>query len=181
MHSEVQISDVHLRLDPRQGNLPFEPLVESMRIAISPAGFEKIVRAGMARIAGKVPAEIELGSARLTDGGAEIIAKAKRSILKAEITVRLSFSAPNPDAIRVRIENLDAPAWMPTSFILDMGMGMLAGKTGLSRVPDDDRAFEVDPALILASRGIPAKLAQPGRWSVDPRASALEVAFESRA
>jgi hypothetical protein len=177
MQSDVQISDVRLALAPRPGRVPFEPQIESLNLALSSTAFLKIVQQGVKMAAGRAPVDVELSSARLVDGGAEIVTKVKRSILKADLRVRLAFESTGGETIRVRIAELDAPAWIPSSFVLDQAMGMAAGKPGLARVAGDDRAIDVDPAAILASRGIPASFAKPGVWSVDPKAEAVGVSY----
>lgn len=177
MQSDVQISDVRLRLDPRDGRVPFEPLVERLSLDLSSAAFETILRTGLVLMADRLPVEVALDSARLVDGGAEIVVKVKRSILKADLRVRLAFSVQDPSTIRVRIAELDAPAWVPTQFVLEQALNVAAAKPGFSRVPGDERAVDVNPATVIASRGIPLKLATPGAWSVDPTAQTLSVSY----
>jgi hypothetical protein len=180
MLPDVQISNVRLRLDPGQGGMPFEPLVESLTLDLSSDAFLKIVQQGIRMVGGRAPVDVELTSANLVEGGAEIVAKVKRSILKADLRARLAFSAPTGDAIRVRIAELDAPKWVPVDMVLGQAMTMAANRPGFSRVPGDDRAIDVDPAAVLLSRGIPAKLANPGAWSVSPTASVLSVDYRPR-
>jgi hypothetical protein len=177
MQSDIQISDVRLRLDPREGRIPFQPLVEGLQLELSPDAFSKIVQIVLGLVASRLPVEVELGSARLIDGGAEIVAKVKRSILKAELRVRLALLVQNPETIRVRIDELDAPAWVPTQLVLDNAMRVAAAQPGFTRVPDDDRAVDVNPAAVIASRGIPMKLATPGFWSISATAQSLGIGY----
>lgn len=177
MQPDVQITNICLCLDPGQGRVPFEPLVESLSVELSSDAFAKIMRQGVRMAAGRAPVDVEIGSARLVTGGAEIVAKVKRSILKADLRARLAFESADGKAIRVRIAELDAPAWVPTAMVLEQAMAMAANRPGFSRVPGDGRAIDVDPAAVLASRGIPAKLAQPGVWSVQAAADTLAVDY----
>lgn len=177
MQSDVHISDVRLRLDPREGRVPFEPLVERLALNLSSTAFETIVQAGLILVGGRLPVEVSLGSARLVDHGAEIVVNVKRSILKADLRVRLAFSVGSPSTVRVQIVELDAPAWVPTQFAIENAMNVLAAKPGFSRVPDDERAIDVDPATVIAGRGIPLKLASPGVWSVDATPATLGVRY----
>lgn len=177
MQSDLQITDVRLRLDPRQGRVPFEPLVEQLSLDLSSDAFAKIVQAGLVLMADRLPVEVALGSARLVDGGAEIVAKVKRSILKADLRVRLEFLVHDPSTIRVRIAELDAPAWVPTQFVIENAMNVAAARPGFARVPGDERAVDVNPATVIAGRGIPLKLATPGAWSVKPTAQTLSVGY----
>lgn len=180
MPSDVQITNVRMRLEPGTGNLPFEPLVESLAVELSPDAFLKIVQQGLRMVAGRAPVEIELVSARLIEGGAEIVAKAKKSILKADLRARLAFSAPDGSAIRVKIAELDAPKWVPVDLVLNQGMTMATNRPGFKRVAGDERAVDVDPAAVLQSQGVPAKLAQPGVWAINPTATALSVDYRPR-
>jgi hypothetical protein len=177
MQPDLSISDLRLRLNPRQGRLPFEPLVESLDLQLSSDAFLKIVQTGLLMMADRLPVQVELTSARLVDGGAEIVMKVRRSILKADLRVRLAFFVRDPETIRVQIAEFDGPAWVPAQFVIDQGMNVAAARPGFSRAQDDDRAIDVSPAAVIASRGIPMKLATPGAWSVEPTAEALTVTF----
>jgi hypothetical protein len=177
MQSDVVITDVQLRLQPGQGKLAFEPLVDQLALALSSDAFEKIAQTGLHMMAGRLPVEVTLSSATLTNGGAEIVAKVKKSILKADVRVRLEFAVHDPATIRVRIADLDGPAWIPTQFVIENAMTVASAKPGFSRVPGDDRAVDVNPAAVIASRGIPLKLSAPGAWSIDTDPSALSVRY----
>jgi hypothetical protein len=177
MYSDVIINNVRLRLDPGHGNMPFEPLVETLSIEISADAFRKIVVEGIRKVGDRVPVEIELGSVRLLDGGAEIVMKVKRSILRAELRIRLAFSAIDPETIRVQVAELDAPAWVPTQFVIEHGMTYASSREGFTRVAGVDSAVDINPATILASRGIPVNLAKPGAWSMETTPQSILVGF----
>jgi hypothetical protein len=177
MQPDLTISDMRVRLNPRQGRVPFEPLVESLDVQLSSGAFAKIVQTGLVMMADRLPVQVELTNARLVDGGAEILLKVRRSILKADLRVRLAFFVHDPETIRVQIAELEGPAWVPTQFVLEQGMNVAAAQPGFSRAPDDDRAFDVSPAAVIASRGIPITLATPGAWSVSPTAETLSVTY----
>lgn len=166
MQTDVLITDVRLRLDAGRGNIPFEPLVESLAVELSAEAFRKIVEEGIRKVGDRVPVEIELGSVRLLDGGAEIIMKVKRSILRAELRAKLAISAYDPETIRIQVAELDAPAWVPTQFVLEHGMTYAASRQGFTRADGVENSVDIDPAVVLASRGIPVKLATPGAWSI---------------
>ena len=175
--TDIEITDIRLRLEPGNGRVAFQPLVERLRVGITSDAFGKIVQTGMELMAGRLPMEVELTSAQLVDGGAELVARVKKSFLKADLRVRLAFSVVDPTTVRVRIAELDGPAWIPTQFVIENAMSVAAAKPGFTRVPDDDRAIDVDPAAVIASRGIPLTLATPGAWSIDAADAALTVAY----
>jgi hypothetical protein len=179
MQSDLTVSDLQVRLLPGKGSIPIEPLVERLSLELSTAAFQKIVEQGARLAAGKLPVEIELNSARLVDGGAEIVARAKRSILKADLSAKLTFAVVDGKAIRVRVAELDAPGWVPTQMVLAHGMNVAAARPGFTKVEGDDRAIDVDPRVILTSAGLPLAIAEDGLWSLNPTASALGVSFSS--
>lgn len=180
MQPDIQINDLQLRLDPATGRIPFSPLVTSMHVDISQGAFEKAVRAAVVMAGDRVPVDLTLASANLVNGGAEIVARVKRSILKADVKAHLEFTAISDDTIRVRVAKIDAPAWVPTQFVIEQGMGVVAAKAGFARAADDPSALDVKPADVLARRGIPVKLAAPGSWSIDTAPDQMRVRFASR-
>ena len=76
-----------------------------------------------------------------------------------------------------RIADLEGPAWIPTQFVIENAMSVAESKPGFTRVPDDDRAIDVNPAVVIASRGVPLTLATPGAWSIDATEAVLQVAY----
>jgi hypothetical protein len=128
-------------------------------------------------IARRAPVELELASARLVESGAEVLIRVKRSILKAELRIRLSFTTPDAVTIRIKAVELDAPAWVPAQFVIDHGMTLACSRPGLARVVDDPRAIDIDPAAVLAARGLPLTLAKPGGWTIDPTAESLKIRY----
>ena len=56
-------------------------------------------------------------------------------------------------------------------------MSVAAAKPGFTRVAGDDLAIDVNPATVIASRGVPLTLATPGAWSIDATAAVLQVAY----
>jgi hypothetical protein len=179
MQSDVQITDVRLQLNQGEGRIPFEPLVEHLALELSSVAFDKIVRRAIVLFSGRLPVEIEIGSARIVNGDAEVVAKVKRSILKADLRARLTFATPDAETIRVRVAELDAPAWVPTQMVLDHGLTMATDRPGISKVTGDGRAVDLKPAIVLAQYGLPVKLATPGAWSISPAASSIGVGYSA--
>jgi hypothetical protein len=174
---DIAITDIQLRLEPGQGRVAFQPLVERLRLGITSDAFGKVALTGLGLIAARLPVDLELTSARLVDGGAELVARVKKSFLKADLRVLLAFSVVDPATVRVRIADLEGPAWIPTQFVIENAMSVAESKPGFARVPDDDRAIDVNPAVVIASRGVPLTLATPGAWSIDATAAVLQVAY----
>jgi len=177
MHSDIEITDVQVRLEPGQGRVAYQPLVERLAVSITSGAFSKLAQTALGVMGPRLPVDVELSSAELTEGGAEVVAKVKKSILKADLRVRLAFSIQDPATIRVRIAELDGPAWIPTQFVLENALNVAAARPGFTRVPEDDRAVDVNPAAVIASRGIPLRLASPGAWRIDPTASEITIGY----
>ena len=159
--------------------MPVTPAVEHLNLEVTTAAFTKIVEQAVRSMGGRLPVEVELGTVRLVDGGAEIVAKVKRSILKAELRARIGISISDPSTIRIRIDELDAPAWVPVQFVLDHGVNYATSRPGFSRVSGDAKAIDVKPAEVVTAANVPVSFAQPGAWSVKPTAASLTAHFEA--
>ena len=46
-------------------------------------------------------------------------------------------------------------------------------------VRGDDRAIDVNPAIVLTGAGIPVKLAEPGSWAIDSSSASIKVSYSS--
>jgi hypothetical protein len=177
--SDLAITNLHVRLEPGDGRAPLLPAVTTLGLSLSSDAFAKIIRAGLGMAAGKnkLPVDVELTDARLVPGGAEITARAKKSILKADVRARLDLGVENPAAIRIRIAELDGPAWLPVQMVIANAIGAMAARPGFSRVPGDDRAVDFDPAALLDGFGLPLRLVSPGAWSVEAADQQLRLSY----
>jgi hypothetical protein len=179
MQPDVNISSLQIRLQPGQGRAPLEPVVERLSVDLSSEAFRKIVEQAVRMFANRLPLDVDLGTVQLIAGGAEIVTRVKRSILKADLRVRLGFSVHDGHAFRIRVSDLDAPAWVPTQLVLDQGVNYATTREGFSRVDGDNRAIDVNPEVILAATGLPMTLAQPGSWQIAPVAGSVNVSYSS--
>lgn len=177
MDSELHLSEMGIRLDEGDAQHPATPVLERFKIAIAPAAFAKIVQQAVWFAAERAPVQVDLASARLVDGGAEIVIHVKRSILKAQLRIRLGFTIPDTATIRVRAVEVDAPAWVPAQFVIDHGLTLAVARPGFSRVADDPRAIDLNPAVMLSARGLPLALGQPGAWEIDSAAGSLKIGY----
>src|SRR4051812_4284591 len=101
MLPDISLTDLHVALAPGSGALPFTPTIAQFDAALSADAFHKVVEAGIAMVQSRLPMDVQLIETRLTDKGAEVTARAKRSVLKADIRAEIELSAPNQQAIRV--------------------------------------------------------------------------------
>lgn len=177
MNTDVTITSMRVHLLPREGRPPVEPVILEAAINLSQEGFLKIVTEGMRKAKKVAPVDLELIDAVLVDGGAQIAARVKRGLLRAELRFHLEFSVADGQAIRVRVGNVDAPAWVPVNLVLDQGMQVADGKPGIGRVAGDARAIDVDPRAMLIQLGLPLRLAEPGMWGVNARSDQVTITY----
>jgi hypothetical protein len=174
---DVRLTDIELMLEPGgTGNIPFQPLVQRLRVTLGPSALEKLARQAVAIAATKSPVEVKLTGCRIVEGLVEISARAGKGFLGADLTARLALSVADGKEIRVALSRIDAPKWIPVSPMLERALAKAAGIPGVRLDPQNRQAILVDPAAILAQYGVPARLA-PGVWSTSVTDAGVEVAF----
>jgi hypothetical protein len=175
--SDVRLTDVEITLEPDgTGKIPFQPLVQSLRVALGQSALEKLARQAVALAETKSPVEINLTGCRIVDGLVEISTRAGKGFLGADVTARLALSVADGKEIRVALARLDAPKWIPVSPMLDKALAKAASVPGVRVDPDKPQAVLIDPAAILVQNGLPARLA-PGVWSTSVTETGVEIAF----
>lgn len=179
MLSDITLSDVRVDLTPGAGELPFIPAVRQFSAGLSAEAFAKIVQTGILMVQNRLPVEVHYLGSQLTETGAEVTARVKRSVLKAEIRARLELSTPTPDAIRLRFAEIAGPPWVPVSMVIDKAIEKAVARPGVTRAGDDPRAVDIDPRAILDYLHLPVALAEPGAWSLTSAPDAINLAFAS--
>jgi hypothetical protein len=175
--SDIQLTDIEITLEPGgSGSIPFQPLVQSLRVTLGQSALEKLARQAVALAATKAPVEINLTGCQIIDGLVEISTRAGKGFLGADLTARLALSVSDGKEIRVALAGLDAPKWIPLSPMLDKVLLKAATVPGVRIDPEKSQAVLVDPAAILVQNGLPARLA-PGVWSTSVTDAGVEVAF----
>lgn len=172
---DLHISDLAVTLEPGPPEAPLQPLVHRLGLQLSDVGFAKVIGALVAIADQRAPVDITLASCRLVPDGAELSARAGKGILRATLTTTIATSVVGGKEIRCELTDLQVPAWVPVDRLLERAIGS-AGIEGLRLDPDNPRAILVDPAVILASQGLPAHLA-PGAWSLDITSAVLNLGF----
>ncbi len=174
---DVRLNDVEVVLEPGgSGRIPFQPLVQGLRIMLSVAALEKLAQQGVAFASTKAPVEITLTGVRIVDDTIEIDTHAGKGFLGADLSARLGLSVLDGQEIRVALVGLDAPKFIPVAPMLNKAMAKAAEVPGVRLDPASDRAVLVDPAAILAQNGLPARLAH-GVWTTNVGNDGVEVAF----
>lgn len=177
MTTDFRIHDLQLALKPGAGKPPFTAVVQTLRAELPPEGLDTIVREGLRAAAPKLPMDVEIRETRLVPGGLQISARAKRSLLKADLVATVHISSPDGKVIRVRLAQMDAPVWVPVKLVVDQAIQMAAARFGLRPVAGDDRAVDLDPVLLMRTAGVPMTFDDLGVWSVDATAAGLSMIF----
>ena len=180
MLSDITLSDLHVELAPGTDGLPFTPSLGQFSAGLSAEAFSKIVEAGIEMVKSRLPVDVQFVGSRLTNGGAEVTARVKRSVLKAEIRALLELSSPSANLIRIRFGDIAGPAWVPVGMVIEKAIERATARPGVTRAVDDPRAVDVDPVIILKALNLPLTLAQPGTWSVAPTPEAINVGYSSQ-
>jgi hypothetical protein len=179
MTSDVQLEAIHIRLDPGGGRLPLRPMLQSVRADISPSAFEKLCRIAVKMADARVPLDLDLLGSELTDGGAIVRARAKKGLLRADIQARIGIASVGPRAIRLTLEQLDAPVWVPTNFVIEHAFEVAAAKPGITRVPGETTAVDVDPETLLNHLDLPSNIQRPGTWTVYPTFQSIGLHYQA--
>jgi hypothetical protein len=175
--SDVQLTDVEITLETGEtGKIPFQPLVQNLRVILGQPALEKLAQQAVALAATKAPVEINLTGCRIVDGLVEISTRAGKGFLGADLTARLALSVVGGNEIRVALAGLDAPKWIPVSPMLDKAVAKAASIEGVRVDPGQPQAVLIDPAAILVHNHLPARLA-PGVWSTAVTDSGVEIGF----
>jgi hypothetical protein len=176
---DVHLDEIQIQLEPGSGRLPLKPIVHALRLDLSPSGFEKICRLAIAKADQRVPLDVELLGTELVDGGAIVRARAKKGLLRADVQARIHVTSIDPQSIRVTLQQLDAPVWVPTGFLIEHAFEVAAAKPGIRRVPGELTAVDIQPEAILDHLAIPAYVKRPGVWSVYPTFTSIGLRYQA--
>jgi hypothetical protein len=174
---DVRLNDIELVLEPGGSDkIPFQSLVQGLRVMLSVAALEKLAQQGVAFASTKAPVEITLTGVRIVENTIEIATHAGKGFLGADLTARLGLTVFDGKEIRVALVGLDAPKFIPVAPMLTKALAKAAEVPGVRLDPSSDRAVLVDPAAIIAQNGLPARLAS-GIWTTNVGNEGVEIAF----
>jgi hypothetical protein len=175
---DIHLSDVAITLEPGNDAVPWQPLVHGLRLQLTPTALTKLAEQAVKLASARAPVEVHLTGCRLVDGGIEVSARAGKGFMGADVTARLAVSAAG-DTVRVALANLDAPRWLPTGSMIEMALGKASQIDGIRSDPQHAQAVLVNPAEMLARKGLPARLA-PGAWVVAVTPTMLDLAYREQ-
>ncbi len=179
MTSDVQLDAIQIRLDPGNGRFPLTPILQSIRAVLSPTAVEKLCRIAVKLADARAPLDLELLGSELTDGGAIVRARAKKGLLRADIQARIGIASVGPRAVRVTLQQLDAPVWVPANYVLEHAFAIAAARPGITRVDGETNALDIDPEAMLDQFELPALIQRPGAWSVQPTTRSIALHYQS--
>lgn len=179
MLPDIALSDLSIQLAPISGPVPFIPTIDGFSAGLSAEAFAKVVQTGMALLQSRLPVEAQYVGSQLTETGAEVTARVKKSVLKAEIRARLEVSTPTPQSIRIRFGEIAGPAWVPVGMVIEKAIEKASAQPGVRRAADDPRAVDLDPRAILSAMNVPVALAETGAWTITPSPEAVHVSFSA--
>jgi hypothetical protein len=178
LHPHIQVSDFDVSLEPGgRGDLP-QPVVQRLRLALSGEGLQLLAQGLIAEASRRAPVGLRLQDLRVGPGGIDLLLRVEKSILRSDLAMRLAFSAPGGQFLRLELADVDMPPWIPLDLLLDEAVKR--GRGALGRDPGNRRALLLDPAALLARFGLPGRFA-PGHWDVATSDDGLTLGFHESA
>jgi hypothetical protein len=170
----LELTDFDVSLERGDGRMPLQPVVQRLRVRLSPAGLAALMQSLIDEAARRAPVGLALKDIRVGPDGIFLRLRVEKSILRSDLATRLALSAPGGNVLRVALTELDMPAWIPLDLLLDEAVKR--GGSALRRDPGDRRALLLDPAALLARFGVPGRFA-PGEWDVATSDAGIELGF----
>jgi hypothetical protein len=182
---EILVNDLHLRLEPATGKVPFHTVVHSIRLRLTNDVLAKMVEAALMLGKERAPVDLELRSTRFTSDGAEVIVQvSKGRFFKTDVRMVIAFSAEDAEHLRVEIKEVKALGKLPIDAfidpVLEKALAMASARPGIDRSSEAGRVLLVRPDELLASVGVPLQFETPGAWQARTSEGALDARFRSR-
>lgn len=175
MRGDLTVDGLDLTLVPNDGPVPVAPILNAVRVTVSPNGFRVVVGAAVAEANGRAPVNLALKRADLIDGGLQVVARASKGPFGSDVGAQVLLSVVDGRLLRADLVEVDAPKWVPVDTMIEVALKQAGGL--VEPIPGEPRSFLVDPVRLLASTGVPGDLAPGGVWSVDATPQGLTLAF----
>ena len=177
-HVHLQLTDFDISLEPGTAQHPIRPVVQGLRLRVSPRGLEALTQTLVDEADRRAPVGMQLKGVRVSPRGIELFLRMAKSIFSSDLSTRLNLSAPGGNELRVELTDTDMPAWVPLDMLLDEAVKR--GGAGVRRDPGHRSALLLDPAALLARAGVPGRFA-PGQWAVTTSTDGLDLSFRESA
>ncbi len=174
----MQLTDFDISLEQGTVQHPIRPVVQGLRLRVSPRGLEALTQTLVDEADRRAPVGMQLKGVRVGPPGIELFLRMAKSIFSSDISTRLSLSAPGGAELRMELTDTDMPNWVPLDMLLDEAVKRGGG--GVRRDPGSRNALLLDPAALLARAGVPGRFA-PGQWNVTTSADGLDLTFRESA
>jgi hypothetical protein len=174
----MQLTDLDISLEPGTAQHPIRPVVQGLRLRVSPRGLQALMQTLVDEADRRAPVGITLKGVQVGPQGIELFARMTKSIFSSDLATRLVLSAPGGKELRVELADTNMPAWVPLDMLLDEAARR--GGDGVRRDPGNRSALLLDPAALLARAGVPGRFA-PGRWDVATSGDGLVLTFRESA
>jgi hypothetical protein len=169
----LQITDFDVSLE-RGSTGQLQPVVQGLRVHVTPDGLQALALGLVAEADRRAPATLWLEDVRVGPAGIDLVVRVEKSFFRSDLAIRLVFSAPGGEVLRIEVIEVDVPAWMPLDLLHDEASKR--GGAAVRRDPANRRALLLDPAALLTRFGVPGRFA-PGRWEVATGADGIVLAF----
>ncbi|HAX25688.1 MAG TPA: hypothetical protein DCX80_11690 [Chloroflexi bacterium] len=140
---------VRLRIEP-DGTI--RPAIHACEVRLPNAGFIRIVEQLLADPVKVGPATVRYESARLIDGGVEIVVRARRGILNQPVTTRVRLSPAGNGQLRATVADLRLGPF-GANWLLEHVLGSVNHQPGMRL--SGPKSIDVDIAALLRERDIP--------------------------
>lgn len=171
--SDIRLTDFDLALE-RGSAGRIEPVVQGLRAAISADGLRLLTQELIDEARRRAPIGLTLKDVQVADNGVALVLRVEKSIFRSDLATRLVLSAPDGEALRVELADLEMPAWVPLDVLLDEAVKRGGG--ALRRDAGNRRALLLDPAALLTRFGVPGRFA-PGHWAVQTSDDGITLVF----
>lgn len=172
-NGDLEVSGLRLSLEPTGEGRGVRPVVHGGDISIPDAGFKKIVGHFLSDDIVLPQVRLRFVSSKLTDGGAELVVRAKRGLLDQNVHVGVQLAPSGTGDLRVTIAQMRVGR-LSASWLLGFLLGAIERVDGLQQ--SGAQSIDINLAVLLASYDIPVDIAT-GVSAVEARSTALTLRF----
>jgi hypothetical protein len=151
----LRLDGVDLSLAPGTDGMVFRPVIHSGSVRLTNDGFVQIARVLMGDRIALPQVTLEYVSARLIDGGAEVIVRAKRSPIDQTVTTRIALTPAGNGDLRATVTYMRVGIFA-ASWLLDFVLGGVERQPGLRK--SGPKSIDLNLPVLLASRDVPVEL-----------------------
>lgn len=168
---DLEVSGLRVSLEPSGVGNGIRPVIHGGEVTVPSTGFMKLARQFLSEGIEAPQVRLRFVSARLLDGGAEVVMKAKRGIVDQNVTLRVELAPAGNGDLRVHIADVRVGR-LPAGWVLDLVLGAVERVDGLTK--SGAKSIDVNLPALLASRDVPVQIAA-GVSAVHATADSLTI------